>query len=600
MKFSKFLMLAGLTAFMASCSSDEPIIVDNNSDPIPPEVAGVESYALFTLSMPEQPGTRAAISENPNLKQEYAIANGRILLFKKVDDEPIDSATFVGRFSIATNFENDDAIDVNKTSYVAATFPAGTFDKDNSSYCALVVINAPSGFPYPKAPVDATETQPAKPGQSFGSWAKEPKEFTFLIKEGEQTYMTMISAPEYKTTSTSTTTVTSTLVDLPGAKIVTDVTKLDKNNPAATFFVHRIPAKVTLKAPGNKNEAADHIFKIESGYYKGAQVTFTGWDVDVVAKKCYPVQNVQGLNLFPKHMHTETGTGSPFPSFNRCSWAYSPYYYAKNEAPHLNQHFTAYATENYDRREPKTNATAWADDRVEYIKENTMEANAQVQKRTTRVVLSATYQIPDPDNSNNVLDATSLFRIGRRSIDVANVNPELFTWATLKALVEKKIPQVLQKECTVAQNSLSEAGYYSISDIFTIKNKDDNSALSTADYDTLAKELGLKNSTEKEIAYFLGGTCYYQVRIRHFDNNEASLGNTEINTAADYLPEHTGRYGILRNNWYDIEINSVSKIGEPTIPTPGDDPDDEPEKLQAIDFTINMLNWAKRNQTANL
>ncbi|MDE7393140.1 MAG: hypothetical protein K2M80_01520, partial [Muribaculaceae bacterium] len=470
MKFSKFLMLAGLTAFMASCSSDEPIIVDNNSDPIPPEVAGVESYALFTLSMPDQAGTRAATSANPNLSQEYAVANGRILVFKKVDGQPIDSATFVGRFAIATNFENNTAVDVNRTSYVAATFPAGTFDKDNADYCALVVLNSPSGFPYPKAPVTNAQGEVTTPGQTFGSWAKEPKEFTFLIKEGEQTYMTMISAPEYKSGSATTPSVTSILVDLPGSKIVTDVTQLNKNNPAATFFVHRIPAKVTLSADGNKSDEVDHVYTVESGYYKGAQVTFTGWNVDVVAKKCYPVQNVQGLNLFPTHMHTTTGTGSQFPSFNRCSWAYSPYYYLTDKDN--GKHFTAYAAENYDRRNPKTDATAWADDRVEYIKENTMEANAQIQKRTTRVILSATYQLPDPANAGQNLAATSLFRIGRRSIEVANVNPELFTRATLKALVETKLPVVLNievKDGTVTNKSLSEGGYYSISEIFEIK-----------------------------------------------------------------------------------------------------------------------------------
>lgn len=59
-----------------------------------------------------------------------------------------------------------------------------------------------------------------------------------------------------------------------------------------------------------------------------------------------------------------------------------------------------------------------------------------------------------------------------------------------------------------------------------------------------------------------------------------------------------GRYGVLRNNWYDIEVTGVKGLGSATIPELTGTTDDELESYIAV--RINVLSWAKRTQGAVL
>ena len=58
---------------------------------------------------------------------------------------------------------------------------------------------------------------------------------------------------------------------------------------------------------------------------------------------------------------------------------------------------------------------------------------------------------------------------------------------------------------------------------------------------------------------------------------------------------------MVRNNWYDIKLGEILKIGSSTVPSlDGDDtPDDELDEL-FIKARINILSWAKRTQNWNL
>ena len=66
------------------------------------------------------------------------------------------------------------------------------------------------------------------------------------------------------------------------------------------------------------------------------------------------------------------------------------------------------------------------------------------------------------------------------------------------------------------------------------------------------------------------------------------------NNENDYL----GRYGMVRNNWYDVTITSVRNLGSPVVPdvegSRGDTSDDNKEIYLA--FKVNVLSWAKRTQ----
>jgi hypothetical protein len=121
----------------------------------------------------------------------------------------------------------------------------------------------------------------------------------------------------------------------------------------------------------------------------------------------------------------------------------------------------------------------------------------------------------------------------------------------------------------------------------------------TADIDNIVKSI--------KVATYAKGISYYPVRIKHFGDDLTPWKKSETpkptvsdgayptaNQAGNYL----GRYGVLRNNWYTVNVEGIKKIGSPVVPEVTGDPDDE---LAAyISVKINVLSWAKRTQGATL
>lgn len=127
------------------------------------------------------------------------------------------------------------------------------------------------------------------------------------------------------------------------------------------------------------------------------------------------------------------------------------------------------------------------------------------------------------------------------------------------------------------------------------------SALSLASY--LNSNISLK--------FYDDGYCYYRVPIRHFTNTETPWQSTPAmtnNTTAQAYSAAAataaggsgidatflGRYGMVRNNWYDISITSVTHIGSPVIPALTTNADDKVEQL--LNTTLSISGWTTHNQ----
>ena len=118
--------------------------------------------------------------------------------------------------------------------------------------------------------------------------------------------------------------------------------------------------------------------------------------------------------------------------------------------------------------------------------------------------------------------------------------------------------------------------------------------------------------------YYAGGVAYYNVLIKHFGDDETPwtranhsennvvgvyerLNGTDISTKSEQL--YLGRYGVVRNNWYKIEIKSIRQIGSPTTINPGtgtggDNPDDNVDNYLSV--KIHITPWAVRKQNVEL
>ena len=115
-------------------------------------------------------------------------------------------------------------------------------------------------------------------------------------------------------------------------------------------------------------------------------------------------------------------------------------------------------------------------------------------------------------------------------------------------------------------------------------------------------------NTNRVIRQYDNGASYYEVRIKHFADELAPWNDGESSvapSASEAYPgnkenNYLGRYGLVRNNWYDIDVTAIKKIGSPVVPdiTTDNTPDDNIDAY--ISAKINVLSWAKRTQSTIL
>lgn len=145
---------------------------------------------------------------------------------------------------------------------------------------------------------------------------------------------------------------------------------------------------------------------------------------------------------------------------------------------------------------------------------------------------------------------------------------------------------------------------------------------------TAANFVGASDAQATTIASYLGsvtkytkGYCYYIVRIQHFGSyvnaglgylytpwggEQYSWGSTTDEKYVDYTTssdpylegKYLGRYGIVRNNWYELELGTISGPGDPEKPSSTTDPDDS--KKTYISATVKIMDWAVHKQSVNL
>jgi len=133
-----------------------------------------------------------------------------------------------------------------------------------------------------------------------------------------------------------------------------------------------------------------------------------------------------------------------------------------------------------------------------------------------------------------------------------------------------------------------------------------------------AAETAIETAKEKYKAnYYKDGVVYYNARIQHFGDVETPwlAGGAYVTgdgstidkiygvgtTDAEKLLRNKrflGRYGVVRDNWYQLEVESINKIGtaEPidVSTTTPDTPDDQIENY--ISVHVHIVPWVVRTQ----
>lgn len=563
MKFSKYFMLAGAAAMLTACSSEEPLVGPDNSGNDPLEDG---CYAYFDIAMASGAATRAADFAG-GTAEEYNVKNGKILVFglpKGVDDSTVAGrvqAKFIvdAEFNFTNTPSTDRELDASN-SKVLASFKKGTFSSDQyGTFYGVVVLNYSSDW-IPTA------------GQTFQEWAENQTLNGDLCDSKGN--MVMTNAPKYVAGNP---TVLSVINTDNVKDTQTELEQLGENARAASFTVQRVAAKVSFAnaAAGGKTE-----FTVADGEYQNGKAEIIGWAMDLTRNTAFPVQNVWGENV-AKFFKTDAAswfysTGT----YPRCYWGDSKFY--------DKQMTVAECTKNFNFLGTIPAASALSMNESEYIRPNTASYTLLNKGQTTRMVIKAKFT-PDGVTAGSTL------------IKFKNVTT-LFTEATLKDKVVAVVKKLLNQDVTAEDVTVNvpSAGWKKFSDVVP--------AIAGVDAEKLpviAEGMGIYDQTKAEVAVYLNGECYYNVYIRHFADEQEDAGikvKPGISTSI-YNEDHTGRYAIVRNNWYDVTVKSISGPGMPSNPEPDpnkpvDEIEDDSNRYMNVD--VNILNWAKRSQNVDL
>ena len=567
--------MAVMATALVGCSSNDNLAPDGKDNV---GKAGT-AYAKFTIQLPTVSGTRAEGDPTPGTPSfeggtanEYAVNDAQLVIFQKAGDSEGDYK-FVETVNIG-NLEpwTDNTPNTGVTRYanITAQLNGVSLDKTGNEYFALIILNN-EGESKVKLPTSGT----------YSAWnkANNAKSAADFLNSDNGFYMA--NAPLYSTGEPTT------LVPIKGVYS----TKAEaQTNPATTVYVERGMAKVTVNG-------SDFTIKDASSTYNTDKVTINNWTLDVLNKSTFPVHVTTGLKKDFDAIWTTprfVATGS---TPQRVYWGKDPNYDKSTLTTVEACQDEFYIVDNNGNTyngDASSTFTWSANTTPLYCLENTFDLDNMKQGQTTRVVFKATYT---PHN----------LKPGDKTFFMIGNNTQIWTKDALVEQITSKAKEMLNSTAVVVTINtdapLLKGGSHLLSaaDV-TIKDGEvDKTA--AFDYATLNTKLGLKN-TDKDvngnptvgIKTYENGECYYIARIKHFNElTPWESGKAYGTDNATFL----GRYGVLRNNWYDLTVSKVSAPGYPDVPVVNPEtPDDEDTKF--INVEVKILDWAKRSQSIEL
>lgn len=565
--------MAVMATALVGCSSNDNLAPDGKDN-----VGKVgTAYAKFTIQLPTVSGTRAVDPKtgtefNGGTANEYAVNDAQLVIFQKAGASE-GEYTCVEHINIG-NLEpwTDNTPNTGVTRYanITAQLNGVSLDKTGKEYFALIILNNGS---------ESKVTLPTA-GMTYSAWnvANNAKSAAAFLNSENGFYMA--NAPLYSTGEPTT------LVPIKGVYS----TKAEaQTNPATTVYVERGMAKVTVNG-------SDFTIDDASSTYNTDKVTINNWTLDVLNKSTFPVHVTTGLttgftNIWETPRFVATGS-TP----QRVYWGKDPNYDKSTlttvEECQKDFYIVDHNGNTYNGDASST-FTWSANTTPLYCLENTFDLDNMKQGQTTRVVFKATYT---PHNLTGT-DKT-FFMIGN--------NTQIWTKDALVAQITSKAKEMRKSTAVVVTINtdapLLKGGSHLLSSA-DVTIKDGSVDLTeTFDYATLNTKLGL-NNTETDangcpkvgIKTYENGECYYIARIKHFNELTPWASGQTYTDNAKFL----GRYGVLRNNWYDLTVSKVSAPGYPDVPVVNPDvPDDEDTKF--INVEVKILDWAKRSQSIEL
>lgn len=569
--------LAGL--MLGSCSSSDDLNGGGNNSGFNENGDG---YVAVAINLPTQnSGTsRANDNFNDGTTEEYEVKDAKLLLFNGADEA---SATFVQAYPLTLNTGTSGVTNNQITTRYQQTVKISSSGLTNNIY-ALVVLN--------------------DNGLSYTVGDKMSKILTVNSSDLKNTGFLMTNAPlSTKVGANPFDGQVNTLVPVTPDNIKKTPESAAAN--AVEISVERALAKVEMLTAMTPEQTSEYTGAIGNADVKdGAKkiyYTVTGWELANTNKQTYFTRSwtndwasYEAAGATSKYRFIGTtslndDTAIPASELYRTYWAIDPNYDA----------FTAGALEN-------SQATSTDRTKIKYCLENTFNVANQKIKSTTCAIVGVQLFTADNDvaptkytpmtdfytvdsDPTVVYDKTTIEKLILARYVAQNASD-------LKTHISGTVSA--QDLLTVSETS-SDAGVVS----YTVTAKSDSRWTTKPTTEQLEN---WKSGVEvKDLEHVKSGINYYYVPIRHFDNTEtpwSADGKTTSYPNADGKAEQNwlGRYGVLRNNWYEISVSGIKGFGHATIPDLSNIPDDDDNLKEYVSVKINVLSWAKRTQGATL
>lgn len=588
----KLFLFAMAVSTLSGCSSSEDLELQSEVK------AGGEGYVGFSIQLPttNSSATRAndEFDDGEQKPDEYKVHNATMFIFK---GETEASATLVKAYAMNVNTFDDGGTsdDQCTTEGVVSSKITKPETTSNQNIYAYVMINSNDMINTTAKTIDVQSYD----GMTFSNFSKLQ-----LSKVGDLTNgMVMTNAPvasKMGGASDPTGATLTTLTKLDPEKIFATQAAAEAN-PAGNVYMERAAVKVTVTTSltGTQNTSTGNV------QYDAASIK---WALSNVNTKYYNTRQMKEswLGYYAQGDGSTANIEGPVSSNTK-------YRFVSGSAIHDGIYRTYWGEDvNYDAdatfsalgavdKNPGDNA---------YTFENTFDVDRQAAKNTTGIAVSATFNngksfyTASTYGDNNILQVPEDGGTGNKIQDyimtyLCNNSNKFKAWYDNNA----------NNRITVTMNN---------SDATDAKVNTVTKAAGAEDLPSDFGETEIKNAVDNiTFKYYENGVAYYNVLIKHFGDDETpwdrknhtensiegvykKINTTSLTTTPSPEDNYLGRYGVVRNNWYQIEITGIRQIGSPTSSGPigSGDPDDNVDNYLSV--KIHITPWAVRKQNVIL
>ena len=576
MKKISFFALALAAGLMMGCSDE----VGNDVNPGGTGSATVgEGFMSVAINLPSTNGSRASVSGfDDGLPAEYAVKNGKLFIFGGTTEA---AATLQAIYTLDVS---DPWTDASGQITTTKTIAVSTTDMTGPNFYALVVLNDNSqnlGLTVGTSKISDLEAKTLAPASE-----------TMLRTNG----FMMTNAPLATKQGGVSNPTGLTIMKYPSF----DKTKIKSNaqdallDPAATIYVERIHAKVTLSEDQSMSSPSNALGTMD----------ILGWALDNTNKSTYLMRNAKASYVWWAYKNTKAGTEYRFieddpvaEGLYRTYWCTDPNY-------------DSYAAGNFNTISDADLKTTFGAANPQYCLENTFNTDNQKEQSTTAVIVKAQFNGGEDfyvrnSNINTIYNAANaqgvvkgmllswLETVKSTYIKEGDITGSNITSVTLTPDADKKVTAT-----AIELDDCSSVTEWADDQNAGKQNAEKLEAAMNAQLTEINKTLNM--------TFYEDGVAYYRLLIKHFGDEdtpwaEADKANgdsyPDVAGGASGENQWLGRYGMVRNNWYDLTVTGARELGSPTIPEVSNSYDDDVNNLAV---TINILSWAKRTQNVEL